>query len=163
MKNRNIEHSDNWQTPPDFYKKLNSEFAFDFDPCPFNPGIITPEKDGLLIEWGRVNFVNPPYSRELKEAFVLRAIKEGKAGNKSVCLLPVSTSTKLFHRFIKPNSKEIRFVEGRISFIGINNKGQMVNYHLLQEVTKETIIFEGKEVPKYVKNSGQHDSMLVIF
>ena len=34
MKNRNIEHSDNWETPEDFYNKINDEFNFDFDPCP---------------------------------------------------------------------------------------------------------------------------------
>lgn len=24
-----------WLTPPDFYARLEAEFAFDFDPCPF--------------------------------------------------------------------------------------------------------------------------------
>ncbi len=55
-------------------------------------------------------------------------------------LLPVSTSTKLFHNHIKPNAKEIRFVEGRIRFSGINTKGEYVT-------TK----------------SPMHDSMVVIF
>lgn len=36
MKNRNLVHSDNWETPKEFYNKLNSEFNFDFDPCPLN-------------------------------------------------------------------------------------------------------------------------------
>lgn len=49
MKNRNIEHSDNWATPKDLYDKLNAEFAFDFDPCPLNTGEITPDKDGLRV------------------------------------------------------------------------------------------------------------------
>lgn len=47
MKNRNLNHSDNWATPKEFYDKLNAEFAFDFDPCPlgekylaFNEGFI---------------------------------------------------------------------------------------------------------------------------
>lgn len=52
MKNRNGENSDNWATPPEFYNKLNSEFNFDFDPCPLNTGEITPDKDGLIISWG---------------------------------------------------------------------------------------------------------------
>ena len=67
MKNRNLEHSDNWATPKEFYNKLDQEFNFDFDPCPLNLGVITPENDGLLIEWGLSNFVNPPYSRALKK------------------------------------------------------------------------------------------------
>jgi len=52
VKNRNLVHSDNWATPPELYNLLNAEFNFDFDPCPLNAGIITPDKDGLLIEWG---------------------------------------------------------------------------------------------------------------
>ena len=90
MKNRNIKHTDNWSTPIDFYEKLNSEFHFDFDPCPLNLGSIKPENDGLSIEWGNVNFINPPYSRKLKEAFILRAISESKKGKTCVMLLPVS-------------------------------------------------------------------------
>jgi hypothetical protein len=42
-------------------------------------------------------------------------------------LLPVSTSTVLFHDFIKPYAKEIRFVRGRIKFIGVNTKGKEVS------------------------------------
>ena len=126
MKNRNIEHKDNWATPKEFYEKLNSEFHFDFDPCPFNDGEILPEKDGLLIDWGERNFVNPPYSRKLKEAFIKKAIGESKKGKLCVMLLPVSTSTAIFHDYIKPNAMEIRFVRGRISFEGVNTFGKKV-------------------------------------
>ena len=140
MKNRNLNHSDNWATPKDFYDTLNKEFNFDFDPCPLNHGDITPDKDGLMIEWGERNYINPPYSRRLKEAFVHKAIQESKKGKICVMLLPVSTSTKLFHEYIQPNAKEIRFVKGRIKFLGINTKGV------------------------YVTNkSPMHDSMIVVF
>lgn len=54
MKNRNLKHSDNWQTPTAFYERLNKEFNFDFDPCPINTGEITDEIDGLKINWGGV-------------------------------------------------------------------------------------------------------------
>ena len=153
MKNRNLEHSDNWATPPEFYNKLNAEFNFDFDPCPYNTGEI--EQDGLLIEWGKINYVNPPYSQELKEAFVLKAIEEAKKGKICVMLLPVSTSTKLFHDIIKPNASEIRFIRGRIPFIGINTKGEYVNWHLWDVPIPEGGV--------QVKNSGMHDSMIIIF
>lgn len=126
MKNRNLKHSDNWETPKEFYEELNKEFNFDFDPCPIMHEDITPEKDGLLKDWGLSNFVNPPYSRSLKEKFVLKAIDESKKGKVCVLLLPVSTSTKLFHEHIKPNAKEIRFVKGRIKFKGFNTKGEYV-------------------------------------
>lgn len=141
MKDRNLNHSDNWSTPIEFLERLDNEFHFDFDPCPLNSGEITPDKDGLLIKWGKRNYINPPYSRNLKEAFVKRAIEESKNGNLCVMLLPVSTSTKLFHDYIQPNAKEIRFVRGRISFEGINTFGKMV----------------GKG------SAPMHDSMIVIF
>jgi site-specific DNA-methyltransferase (adenine-specific) len=140
MKNRNLAHSDNWATPSYVYDSLNKEFNFDFDPCPLNLGEITDENDGLLIEWGNSNFINPPYSRGLKDAFVLKAIEESKKGKVCVMLLPVSTSTKLFHEHILPNADDIRFVKGRIKFLGINTKGE------------------------YVTNKApMHDSMVVIF
>lgn len=122
MKNRNLEHSDNWATPKDLYDKLNKKYNFDFDPCPLHSEI-----DGLNIEWGNSNFVNPPYSRHLKEAFVKKAIDEMKInGKSSVLLLPVSTSTKLFHDFILPNATKIEFLKGRVKFLGVNTKGEYV-------------------------------------
>lgn len=139
MKNRNLKIDDNWGTPKKFYDELNEEFHFDFDPCPYNEKEII--NDGLLIEWGKCNYINPPYRKKLKEAFVLKGIEESKKGNKCVFLLPVSTSTKLFHDYIKPNAKEIRFIRGRIKFQKKNEFGEWYT----------------------PKNGGMHDSMLVIF
>jgi len=139
MKNRNLDNSDSWATPKYLYDELNAEFSFDFDPCPLNTGEITPDSDGLLIEWGERNFINPPYSQKLKEAFVIRAIIESKKGKLCVLLLPVSTSTKLFHEHILPNQKEIRFLRGRVKFEGINTFGERVS-----------------------NKCGMHDSMIVV-
>jgi DNA N-6-adenine-methyltransferase (Dam). len=122
MKNRNLGHSDNWSTPEELYNKLNAEFNFDFDPCPLNSTF-----DGLVIEWGKSNYINPPYSRQLKEAFVIKAIEESKKGKICVMLLPVSTSTRLFHRYILPNAREIRFLEGRVRFWVLNYKRRICN------------------------------------
>ena len=139
MKNRNLKHSDNWATPKDLYDRLDEEFNFNFDPCPLNEGEILPENDGLLIEWGDVNFVNPPYSRKLKESFVKRAIDFQKQGKTSVLLLPVSTSTALFHDYILPNATSIRFLRGRVKFEGVNTFGERV-----------------------ANKAGMHDSMVVV-
>ena len=98
------------------------------------------EFDGLNTEWGDSNFVNPPYSRKLKDAFVIKAIEESKRGKLCVCLLPVSTSTILFHEHIQPNASEIRFLKGRVRFIGVNTFGEKVS-----------------------NKAGMHDSMIVIF
>ena len=138
MKNRNLNHKDDWGTPKKIYDELNKEFNFDFDPCPLQHDI--EEWDGLKIEWKERNFINPPYSRTLKEAFILKAIEESKKGKLCVMLLPVSTSTKVFHEHILPNKKEIRFFKGRIKFSGVNTFGEFVE-----------------------NKPGMHDSMLVIF
>jgi hypothetical protein len=62
----------------------------------------------------------------LKEAFVRRGVEMQRQGKTSVFLLPVSTSTKLFHEVIKPNAAEIRFLRGRVKFEGYNTKGELV-------------------------------------
>ena len=138
MKNRNLDHKDNWATPATLYGELNKEFDFNFDPCPFRHDL--KKWDGLEVEWGSRNFINPPYSLKLKEAFVKKAIEESKNGKLCVMLLPVSTSTKLFHDYILPNKKEIRWIRGRVKFKGINSKGEEVDNKV-----------------------GMHDSMIVVF
>lgn len=139
---------DNWATPRHVYNKLNEEFNFTFDPCPLrttdkitpgNKNLNSTDWDGLAVNWRKSNFINPPYSLELKVAFVKKAIEESKKGKTCVLLIPVSTSTRLFHDLIVPNAKEIRFVDKRISFEGVNTLGQRVS-------TK----------------SGMHDSMIVV-
>lgn len=138
-KTRHLEHSDHWETPPQLFADLNSEFDFDFDPCP-----LFADFDGLAIDWGQRNYVNPPYERFMKEAFVKKAIIEANKGKLCVCLLPVSTSTNLFHKYIQPNAKEIRFLKGRVRFRGVNTRGETVS-----EATPRV--------------SAMHDSMIVIF
>ena len=49
--------------------ELNKEFNFDYDPCPLHG------RGGLEGDWGKRNYINPPYSRKLKDAFVK---KEGR-------------------------------------------------------------------------------------
>ena len=135
MKNRNQNHKDDWKTPDDLYTKLDEEFHFDFDPCPYQ----CTEFDGLNIEWRERNFINPPYSLKLKEAFIRKAFEESKKCKLCVMLLPVSTSTIIFHEIIYHNA-EIRFLKGRVKFAGYNTKGIYVT-----------------------NNCGMHDSMIVIF
>lgn len=131
--------NDNWSTPRTLYDKLNEEFNFDFDPCPICYDVITDANNGLLKDWGWRNFVNPPYSRGNKDAFINKAVAEMQQGKLSVLLIPVSTSTKLFHDVIFPNASEIRLVEKRIKFTGHDVNGNLVSHRC-----------------------GMHDSMIVI-
>ena len=103
--------SDHWKTPASFYKILDQEFHFDFDPCPFQD---PPEFDGLLVEWGKSNFVNPPYSDW--QAWIFKAYEELQKGKTSVFLLASRTDTVAFHEIILPYANEIRFVRGRLKF-----------------------------------------------
>jgi site-specific DNA-methyltransferase (adenine-specific) len=71
-----------WRTPEAVYDALNREFGFDFDPCPVSPGF-----DGLACEWGRSNFVNPPYGRRLPK-WVAKSRAEAAKGKTVVTLVP---------------------------------------------------------------------------
>lgn len=82
MKNRNLAHSDNWATPKAFYDALDSEFHFDYDPCPLNG------TGGLEGDWKSRDYINPPYSRKLKEAFVKKqSSNQIKESSVSCCYL----------------------------------------------------------------------------
>lgn len=102
--------SDNWKTPIDVYNKLNEEFNFDFDPCPLNDN---PDFDGLSVEWGNSNFINPPYSNI--SAWCKKAYEESLKGKTCVMLIPSRTDTRYWHDYIM-KAKEIRFIKGRLKF-----------------------------------------------
>lgn len=135
MKNRDgSAPNDHWETPDWLYQQLDAEFKFDFDPCPLHADF-----DGLAIEWGSSNFVNPPYNRVDKPKFIAKAFEEWKKGKQVVLLIPAATGTAQFHDLILPNA-EVRFLRGRIAFKGFNDKGEYTT-----------------------RNKGKHDSMLCIF
>jgi hypothetical protein len=88
-----------WLTPPELYAELDAEFQFDFDPCPFPK---PDDFDGLTCEWGRSNYVNPPFGSiwhqgpgDLKAkkkgptAWMRKAIEEQKKGKLSVVVYPI--------------------------------------------------------------------------
>ena len=73
-----------WLTPPDLYARLNDEFGFDFDPCPFP----RPDGfDGLAVPWGRSNYVNPPFKGPT--AWIRKAIAEHNEGKTVVLVFPI--------------------------------------------------------------------------
>lgn len=82
-----------WLTPPDVMDKLQAEFQFDCDACPFPK----PENfDGLTSEWGKSTYVNPPFGSIMHEgkkkgptAWARKAIKEAHAGKQVVMVYPI--------------------------------------------------------------------------
>ena len=80
--------SRHWLIPPDIYKALDEEFGFTFDPFPYpRPG----GWDALKMDWGAVNFVNPPFIRDNgigRTSYVRKAIEENQKGKTVVLTLP---------------------------------------------------------------------------
>ena len=73
-----------WASPPELMNQVNSRWSFDFDPCP-NP---RPEGfDGLTVDWGKCNWVNPPFTGGVMK-WARKAIAERDKGNTSVLILP---------------------------------------------------------------------------
>ena len=82
-----------WLTPPALYAELHAEFVFDFDPCPYP---LPAGFDGLTCEWGRCNYVNPPFGSILQNgkkkgptAWVRKALAERAKGKRIVLVYPV--------------------------------------------------------------------------
>lgn len=105
-----------WRTPEITYQILYAEFEFefDFDPCPSNPTF-----DGLSVPWGKTNFVNPPYGREIGQ-WIKKGHDEWLIGKTVVFLIPSRTDTRWWHDYVM-DADEIRFCEGRLKFDGAKN------------------------------------------
>ena len=88
-----------WLTPPDLLLQMNEEFHFDFDPCPYP----LPEGfDGLSVDWGQSNYVNPPFKGPTR--WVRKAIAEHQKGKTVVFVFPID---KWVHALIQTGA-EIR-------------------------------------------------------
>jgi hypothetical protein len=82
-----------WLTPPELYAQLDAEFHFDFDPCPYP---LPAGFDGLTCEWGKRNYVNPPFGSIMHEgrkkgptAWVRKALEEHAKGKLVVLVFPL--------------------------------------------------------------------------
>lgn len=112
-----------WETPQDFFDKLNAEFNFTLDAAASHenkkcPKYFTKDDDGLSLDWrGETVWLNPPYGRELPK-WVEKAYEESRKKNTTVVMLiPSRTDTRYFHDYIYGKA-EIRFVKGRLKFVG---------------------------------------------
>ena len=116
--------SDEFGTPAEFHRPIaDAVGGFDLDPAsgaesqPLASTRYTEEDDGLSQEWFGTVWLNPPFSEKTRWVRKVRA--EVADGNVEtvVVLLPVDTSTQLFHTHVTA-AKAICFVEGRLSFDG---------------------------------------------
>ena len=134
-----------WLTPPDLMKSMQLEFQFDFDPCPFPK----PDNfDGLTCEWGKSNYVNPPFGSIIHNgkkkgmtAWVRKAISENKKGKRVVMVYPID---KWILMLIEAGA-EIRNL-GDIKWLAIEDgsRGKGTGRHIAQ------FILEPKEDAKEI-------------
>ena len=98
-----------WATPRALYDALDTEFHFDFDPCPLggsNDGLST-----LFTEWqGHRVFCNPPYGD------ISAWLRHGREADLAVFLVPARTDTRWFHELVMSYASEIRSIRGRLKF-----------------------------------------------
>jgi hypothetical protein len=112
-----------WLIPLEIYDPLNKEFHFDFDLCPY-PVV----RDGIDIEWGASNWVNPPFRAKDAinghgpTAFVRKAIEEHRNRKGSVLILPAQSYVNL----LLQAGAELRPV-GRIKWMDARNGTEMPN------------------------------------
>ena len=113
--------SDMWETPKDFFDRLNEEFHFTLDVCAAAENakcsrFYTKEANGLMQPWDGICWCNPPYGRDIGK-WVKKA---ADADCTVVMLLPARTDTRWFHDYIYGRA-EIRFIKGRLKFGNAQN------------------------------------------
>lgn len=112
--------TDLWETPQDFFDKLNAIYHFSIDVCalPYNTKCTryyTPIDDGLSQDWSNdVVWCNPPYGKTIG-LWVKKSYLESIKGSRIVMLLPARTDTKWFHDYILGKATLI-FIRGRLKF-----------------------------------------------
>lgn len=134
--------TDEWETPKDFFQKLDDEFRFDLDVCatPENAKCkryFTKEQDGLKQEWKGTCWMNPPYGRQIS-LWVKKALDSARGGATVVCLLPSRTDTQWWHSYVIAHAAEVRFIKGRLKFGGSKNSAPFPSV---------VVVFRGSENP----------------
>ena len=113
-----------WEVPDELFEQLNREFKFTLDACArdYNAKCskyYTLQNSGLDKSWkGETVWCFPPSGTSAFRVWVKKASEEAKRkGTTVVMLLPVSTDSDWFQRYInKKDGVRIRFLSGRIKF-----------------------------------------------
>ena len=84
-----------WLTPDELLAEIYDTYDIDFDPCPYPK---PDDFDGLAIEWGQSNYVNPPFGgyhdqhsnkKTGPTIWARKAIVEYKKGKRVVFIYPI--------------------------------------------------------------------------
>lgn len=110
-----------WQTPPEIFEPLHCEFNFTIDAAAAAHTALVPrfwsaEDSAFDRSWaGERVWCNPPYGAHLPAWIAKMAAKEAEL---VVGFVPARTDTRWFHNLCLPLAKEIRFLRGRVRFVG---------------------------------------------
>jgi len=129
---------DEWETPQWLFDLLDQEFHFIFDAAANgdNSKCAYYSSDSLNTDWWLCSaspalgantalFLNPPYSAGNIDRFMKKAHEESQKGAVVVCLVPCATDTRWWHNYVM-KAQEIRFIKGRVKFIGYDEQGQKI-------------------------------------
>ena len=114
----------NWSTPQAFFDMLDNYFNFELDVCASIGNnkclhYFDEADNGLEQDWKKVNWLNPPYGKEIGN-WIKKAYEESKKGNITVLLVPSRTDTKWFQDYCFKYG-EVIFIKGRLKFGGSKN------------------------------------------
>lgn len=104
------------QTPDDVLQKIKNWYNNGhemYDPCPCNWDGATMES-GLNIDWGPVNFVNPPYNN--LEAWMTKCVEQSAQGKKVVALVPQRGDVNWWHDLVLAHADQIDFIRQGVRF-----------------------------------------------
>lgn len=108
------------QTPETLMEYFEEKYGkFDFDPCPPNPEI-----NGLQIDWGNRNYVNPPFNN--LKPWLIKSVEEWKKGKEVIFLMPIRIHTTYFLDNIQPliESGDVKMfiLRGGVCFKGYKHR-----------------------------------------
>ena len=111
--------SSEWETPWEFFNKVDKEFHFTLDACANRKNkkcdnYFNKYQDGLKQKWTGVVWVNPPYGREVIK-WVRKAYISSKQGATVVCLVKAATDTQWWFKYCSHGT--VYFIIGRLRFI----------------------------------------------
>lgn len=108
-----------WLTPPEIIKSLGE---FDLDPCspinrpwPTAKHHFTKIDDGLLQEWFKRVWLNPPYGKEL-----IHWLNKMSLHNNGIALTFARTDTNAFHQYVFPVADSMLFIRQRLTFYNVD-------------------------------------------
>jgi hypothetical protein len=109
------------RTPSIIRMLLQSEFSFDgqVDCCTAR---LDPDWEERLLaaDWYRCTFVVPNFSN--MTAWAIKCLAEYRKGRTVVAAIPARTNTEWFHKYVLPEARELRFVQGRLHFPGFKEQ-----------------------------------------